>query len=211
MVRWVAMRIFQAIRAFFRILFDGEYAERERKLLLEEYHHGPAHIDFRLHDPDHVLERREDEEDEPEPEKAPPPPPPPPPEPPKLSPELANLQVLALLQREGRLLDFLKEDIDGIDDDQVGAAVRTIHKGCRKVLSENVTLAPIRKEREGSVITVPAGFDPAAIRLIGNVRGEPPFKGALKHHGWQVTKLNLPTQATGVDPKIVAPAEVEVR
>ena len=74
-----------------------------------------------------------------------------------------------------------------------------------------MTLAPIRKESEGSMVTVPAGFDPAAIRLIGNVRGEPPFKGSLKHHGWQVTEIHLPSQPPGVDPRIVAPAEVEVR
>ena len=139
----------------------------------------------------------------PKPEAPPPPPPPPAPD--------ANLVVLALLQREGRLLDFLKEDIEGLDDDQIGAAVRAIHKGCRKVLSEHVTLAPIRKEPEGSLIEVPPGFDPAAIRLIGNVRGDPPFRGALKHHGWQVTALHLPQQPPGVDPHIVAPAEVEVR
>lgn len=170
------MRIFQAIRVFFRVLFDTQYAQREKTLALEERPPAEPRV---------------------EPVKAP--------------PELANLQVLALLQREGRLLDFLKEDIDGIDDDQVGAAVRAIHKGCRKVLSEHVTLAPIRKEAEGAVVEVPPGFDPAAIRLIGNVRGDPPFKGALKHHGWQVTSIHLPAQAQGVDPRIVAPAEVELR
>lgn len=172
------MRIFQAIRAFFRILFHGETPAQ-----LE----APTKVEA-LPEPKTVLT--------PEPRPA---------------AELANLQVLALLQREGRLLDFLKEDIDGIDDDQVGAAVRAIHKGCRKVLSEHVTLAPIRKEAEGSQVEVPRGFDPAAIRLIGNVRGDPPFKGALKHHGWQVTAMHLPQQPHGIDPKIVAPAEVEVR
>ena len=194
MVRWGAMRILQAIRVFFRVLFNREYAEREKQLQLEEHHHPPApdHLDHRVPESE-VIETVAV------------------PEPPRFTPELANLQVLALLQREGRLLDFLKEDIDGIDDDQIGAAVRAIHKGCRKVLMEHVTLAPIRKESEGTIVEVPKGFDPAAIRLIGNVRGEPPFKGALKHHGWQVTAINLPAQPPGVDPKIVAPAEVEVR
>lgn len=166
----IPMRIVEALRAFFRVLFNRE-PERPAEL-------PPA--------------RKEPEA----------------PEPPA---ELASLQVLMLLQREGRLLDFLKEEIDGIDDDQVGAAVRAIHKGCRKVLSEHVKLAPVRTEPEGSVVDVPVGFDPAAIRLIGNVRGEPPFKGALKHHGWKVAELNLPALPAGQDPRIVAPAEVEVR
>ena len=188
------MRIFQAIRAFFRVLFNRQYAEAEQALELEEHPHEHHHSDQVHHDMRMPIEVVEPEPVRPAP-----------------TPELANLQVLALLQREGRLLDFLKEDIDGLDDDQIGAAVRAIHKGCRKVLTDHVTLAPIRKEAEGSIVEVPPGFDPAAIRLIGNVRGEPPFKGALKHHGWQVTAMHLPAQPAGVDPKIVAPAEVEVR
>ena len=183
------MRIFQAIRAFFRVLFSKRYAQAVAAIALE----APAEVP-----------KLEDKAEAPivvTPVVAPPPP----------REDLANLQVLALLQREGRLLDFLKEDIEGLEDDQIGAAVRAIHKGCRKVLSEHVTLAPIRTEREGAQVEVPPGFDPAAIRLIGNVRGDPPFRGALRHHGWQVTALHLPQQPSGVDPKIVAPAEVEVR
>ena len=182
------MRIFQATRAFFRVLFNARYAEAARAIVLEDQKPAAKELE------------------EAPVEQAPPPPPPPPP-----PPELPSLSVLMLLQREGRLLDFLKEDIDGIDDDQVGAAVRAIHKGCRKVLSEHVTLAPIRTEREGAQVEVPPGFDPAAIRLIGNVRGEPPFRGALKHHGWKVTEIRLPALPSGQDPRIVAPAEVEIR
>lgn len=177
----IPMRIFQAVRAFFRVLFNKAYAERE-KIMLEELK-KPAQL----------------------------PPAEAKPEPPKPPAELPSLQVLMLLQREGRLLDFLKEDIDGIDDDQIGAAVKAIHKGCRKVLFEHVKLVPVRTESEGSIVEVPPGFDPAAIRLIGNVRGEPPFKGALKHHGWKIAELSLPTLPVGQDPRIVAPAEVEIR
>src|SRR5207253_6846543 len=36
----------------------------------------------------------------------------------------AAVQLLAILQREGRLLDFLQEDVDGYADAQIGAAVR---------------------------------------------------------------------------------------
>jgi len=125
--------------------------------------------------------------------------------------ELPSLQILGLLQREGRLVDFLQEEIDQLDDDQIGAAVRAIHKGCRKVLAEHLKLEPIRSEKEGASLEVPEGFDPGEIRLIGNVKGSPPFSGVLKHHGWRVAEARLPSLPQGMDPRVLAPAEVEVR
>jgi hypothetical protein len=121
------------------------------------------------------------------------------------------MQILALLQREGRLVDFLQEEIEPLDDDQIGAAVRAIHKGCRKVLSEHVKLEPIRSEKDGTAIEVPEGFDPGEIRLVGNVKGSPPFKGVLTHHGWRVAEVRLPALPQGMNPRVLAPAEVEVR
>jgi hypothetical protein len=171
------MRLIQAIQTFFRVLFNGEYAERLETVPVQP----PAALPAKT-----------------EPAALPPPP-------------TADLQILVLLQREGRLLDFLKEDIDGYDDAQVGAAVRAIHKGCRKVVTDVLTVQPIRTEGEGAKVVVPSGFDPASIRLIGNVRGEPPFNGVLKHHGWQVLGSNIPAVPPGQDPRIIAPAEVELR
>src|SRR5688572_25231603 len=51
---------------------------------------------------------------------------PPAPEPPKLhaAPTESALQLLGLLQREGRLLDFLMEDMSGYADAEIGAAAR---------------------------------------------------------------------------------------
>lgn len=120
------------------------------------------------------------------------------------------VQFLGLLQREGRLVDFLREDIQPYDDSQIGAAVRAIHEGCRQILSEHMTLEPVLSGNEGDEVTVPADFDPSAIRLTGNVTGEPPFRGTLRHAGWRAKQVKLPAQPAGQDTKIVAPAEVEI-
>jgi Domain of unknown function (DUF2760) len=136
------------------------------------------------------------------------PPPPPPPVPPKLSGE--PLRLLALLQREGRLLDFLLEDVAGATDEQLGAGVREVHKKSRAVVKEHLTLEPVLPGEEEAGVTVPAGFDPSAVRLTGNVTGQPPFQGVLKHHGWRVTAYRLPAPPAGSDDLVVAPAEVEL-
>jgi len=133
----------------------------------------------------------------------------PPPPPPKPTTEAA-VQLLALFQREGRLVDFLREDIQPYDDSQIGAAVREIHKACRQVLTEHLTLEPVLNGQEGDEVTIPEGFDPSAVRLTGNVSGEPPFRGSLRHAGWRAAQVKLPAQPAGQDPKIVAPAEVEI-
>lgn len=122
----------------------------------------------------------------------------------------AAVQLLAILQREGRLLDFLQEDVDAYSDAQIGAAVRDIHRGCKKALAEHMALEPVLREPENAQVRVDPGFDPSRIRLVGNVVGEPPFTGALRHHGWRIAKVTLPAPARGTDPSVVAPAEVEL-
>lgn len=124
--------------------------------------------------------------------------------------EGAAVRVLFLLQSEGRLLDFLSEDIDGYADADVGAAVRDIHRGLKKALADHLPVEPLRAEEEESPINVPAGFDPHLFRLTGNVVGEPPFSGTLKHKGWKVTKVNLPRIPPNEARFVVVPAEVEV-
>jgi hypothetical protein len=120
------------------------------------------------------------------------------------------LQLLSVLQREGRLVDFLEEDLTGFPDAAVGAAARTVHAGCKKALEELVGLEPVLREAEGAQVTIERGFDPAAVRLTGNVVGEPPFRGALRHHGWRVRDVKLPRARDGEDARVVAPAEVEL-
>ncbi len=142
---------------------------------------------------------------------APPAPPPTPKQPPlKESSPDAALQLLALLQREARLIDFVGEELDAYDDAQIGAAARVVHEGCAKVLREHFSIVPVRSEAEGSRITLAAGFDAAAVRLTGNVVGQAPFTGSLSHRGWRVTEVRLPKLAERHDPRVLAPAEVEL-
>ncbi len=134
--------------------------------------------------------------------------PPPPPPPPKKSGEA--LRLLTLLQRKGRLLDFLLEDIQAATNDQIGAGVRELHKESQIVLKEHLILEPVLPQAEGDAVEVPVGFDPSAIRLTGNVTGQPPFRGVLKHHGWRVKDFSLAKPPEGQDEFVVAPAEVEL-
>jgi len=125
------------------------------------------------------------------------------------SPDSA-LQLLGLLQQEGRLVDFLEEEVAQYSDAEIGAAVRVVHEGSRKALHAHLTLLPIRQEAEGARITLQPGFDASAIRPTGNLVGEPPFTGTLAHRGWRVTEVRLPKLASGHDVQIIAPAEVEL-
>lgn len=120
------------------------------------------------------------------------------------------LRLLALLQREGRLLDFLLEDISAYPDAQIGAAVRDIHRHCQAAVKEHLVLEPVLPQPENAMVDVPVGFDPSAIRLVGNVTGQPPFKGTLQHHGWRVKEIKLAAPPEGQDELVVMPAEVEL-
>src|SRR5438067_9211815 len=140
--------------------------------------------------------------------RKPAPPPPPPPQPPKRSAEPRRL--LALLQREGRVLDFFLEDISGASDEQVGAGVRELHRKAQAALKEHLTLGPVLPQAEGEAVEVPPGFDPSAVRLTGNVTGQPPFRGTLRHQGWRVRELKLAPPPQGQDEFVLMPAEVEL-
>jgi hypothetical protein len=187
-------RIYLAFLCFFRILFG-------RALPAEVIALPPA--DLTEKEPPQLPPAREVKEAKPAPAPAPAPPK-------KADVSPGALQLLALLQREGRLVDFLSEDIDGYADADIGAAVRDIHKGCKKVLAEHLEVEPVLDAAENEAVTVDTGFDPARIRLVGNVAGAPPFKGTLRHHGWRAAKVSLPALTDGFDVSIVAPAEVEL-
>ena len=120
------------------------------------------------------------------------------------------LALLALLQREGRFVDFVRDSVDGASDADIGAAAREVHRGCRKVLDQHLSFEPVMPGAEEEKVTVPKGFDPAEVRLIGEAKGEPPFRGTLRHHGWRVVDAKLPTLAEGIDRSVIAPAEVEL-
>lgn len=129
-----------------------------------------------------------------------------------VEPAAVDLRVLAILQRDGRLVDFLRENLDGYSDAQIGAAVRDIHRGCRKALDQYISLEPILPGEEDSEVIIEPGFDPNRVRLSGNVNGAPPFRGILKHPGWLVCSVQLPArvgaQEGGSD--VIAPAEVQI-
>jgi hypothetical protein len=186
-------RVWLAFVCFFRIAFDREFAERVAPLRLpagEPYRaalpQGPA-------DPRRARPRKETAA------------------PLKRDDDLPlrpALRLLALLQREGRLVDFCEEELGGFPDAQVGAAARAVHAGCRKALREAFAPVAVRDEPEGAAVVLESGFDPEAVRLTGNVAGSPPFRGTLRHHGWRASTARLPI-AEG-DAMLLAPAEVEL-
>jgi hypothetical protein len=120
------------------------------------------------------------------------------------------LQLLALLQREGRFVDFLLQDIAAFPDSEVGAAARVVHEGCRRALKAHAEIAPLRAEDEGQRVRIEAGFDADEVKLVGDVRGDPPYAGVLRHRGWRASKLELPRIVGEHDPRVLAPAEVEL-
>lgn len=161
-----------ALKTFFRVLRDGDFAQRVEQLALP----APA--------PDPAQEQA------------------------KLDAE--RVRLLGLLQRDGRLLDFLFESLKDYSDDQVGAAVRDIHRDCQAVIKRYVELVPAIDREEDSTVDVPVGFDPARIRLTGNVKGSPPHRGVLAHRGWVAKAVHLPERTEGSGEMVLAPAEVEI-
>ena len=180
-----ATRFWLAFVAWFRVLSDGDFARR-----VQELEKGAA------------------------PEL---PPPEPAPAPAPLAPALKEgpgavdgaLQLLALLQREGRLVDFVQQDITGFADADVGAAARVVHEGCRRALRSHAKVESIRKESEGASITVDGG-QVELVKLTGNVTGSAPYRGVLRHRGWRIDDFKLPTLVGDRDLTVVAPAEVEL-
>ena len=122
----------------------------------------------------------------------------------------AAYQLLGLLQREARFVDFVQEDVASYSDAEIGAASRVVHEGCRKVLREHFTLAPVRSEAEGSRVSLPAGFDATRNRVTGNVVGEPPFNGTLTHRGWLADDARLPQLSDAEVARVIAQAEIEL-
>jgi hypothetical protein len=120
------------------------------------------------------------------------------------------VQIIALLQRDGRLIDFLMEDLGTYSDAQIGAAVRDVHAGCRRALERYFTLEAVLSAREGEPTTVPDPIDAAAIRLVGNVAGHPPFHGTLLHRGWRVSRVELPPLGPAASRRVIAQAEIEL-
>lgn len=192
-------RLILAYVIFFKVLFDGVYAFRARALRDGTLRLAPP--------PKKAAEMKElastklERPSLPKPLSEPPP---------ARPPTDGALVLLSLLQREGRFIDFLQEDVSGFGDAEIGAAARVVHDGCKKALAEHVVLAAVRSEDEGARVKLDAGYDAASITLAGNVGGKPPFEGTLKHKGWRAQSIELPKIAPSHDVKVLAPAEVEV-
>jgi Domain of unknown function (DUF2760) len=133
----------------------------------------------------------------------------PPPAPPPPDPGHRATQLLAILQRDGRLVDFLMEDLTAYDDAQVGAAVRDVHAGARQALERYFTLEPVLDDEEGRPIALERHIDAARIKVVGHVTASAPSRGILRHRGWEATRVSLPPLPAS-SHSIVAPAEVEV-
>ena len=181
-------RILLAIRVFFRTLFDAAVARQVAQVLK-----GPEAGGAAVAEPASPAGVKQ----------------PPTPRPPARS---EALTLLATLQREARFVDFVKEPLGSYTDAQIGAAAREVHRECGKLLERLFALRPILPDQEGAEVGVPAGFDAGRYRLLGNVTGEPPFRGRLTHHGWEATSCDLPSWS-GSDPaaRVIAPAEVELK
>jgi hypothetical protein len=119
------------------------------------------------------------------------------------------LQLLAILQRDSRLVDFLMEDIAAYSDDQVGAAVRELHDQCRDAVGRYVKLEAVIDGVEGTYAKAP-GPDANLVKFVGNVPAKPPAGGTLRHKGWRATKVDLPSLPAKLDATIIAPAEIEI-
>lgn len=182
------MRLFQAFRVFFRVLSDGDFAKRVAQA---ESSTGtgrpapaaPAASPAPAATPVKPASRRSD-----------------------------ALTLLAVFQREGRLVDFLQEPIESYTDAQIGAAVREVHKGCRQVLERMFAPAPAVPTAEGAPLKVEQGYDPGRIRLTGQVSGTAPWQGTVAHPGWEAKRCDLPEwTGTPAAERVIAPAEIEIR
>ncbi|RJQ87543.1 MAG: DUF2760 domain-containing protein [Desulfobacteraceae bacterium] len=121
------------------------------------------------------------------------------------------LHLIAVLQKEGRLLDFFSENLAQYNDSQIGAAVRSIHENCKKAIDKYLSPKAVLDQNEGDEISVSHDFDPNALKLVGNVTGRPPFQGVVRHRGWRALKIDMPMLSGQQDPWIIAPAEIEIR
>ena len=128
---------------------------------------------------------------------------------PAFRPSDGALQILGILQRDSRLIDFIMEDVSSYDDEQIGAAVRSLHDQCRESLGRYVSLQPVIDGVEGT-FTKPSVSEPAAVKFVGNVPAGTPSGGVLRHKGWRATKIDLPPLNPKQDAAIVAPAEIEI-
>lgn len=187
-----------AFVCWFRVLFDGKFAARVRALSPEAEAGAEAGTETATEQRSETTQASLEAEPAPSPE-------PDPRE--RIAPAL---QLLGLMQREGRFVDFIEQDLTGFSDADVGTAARVVHEGCRRALQSRATITPCRTESEGAAITLAPGFDARLVAITGNLAGEPPYTGVLRHGGWKIQELKLPELVGDANPEIIQPAEVEL-
>ena len=120
------------------------------------------------------------------------------------------LQILGILQRDARVLDFLMEDLKPYSDEQVGAAFRQVNEQGRATLLRYVTVRPVIDAVDNTRVSVPTR-DPNTVKLIGNVPADGNVsQGILRHKGWRAERVELPKPPSGQNLQVLAPAEIEV-
>ena len=118
------------------------------------------------------------------------------------------VQLLGALQREGRLVDFLMDEIDGASDSDIGAAARVVHRGCKKVLDASFELVPLWPGQEGSIVEIEPGYDLGKVDILGGA-AEAPFQATLNHAGWGIRAIRLPNLTDGFSTEVLQKAEIE--
>ena len=128
----------------------------------------------------------------------------------QFGPSDGALQMLGILQRDSRLLDFMMEDISAFEDGQIGAAVRNLHDQCRDSLTRYVRLVPVIDGVEGTFTKLDTN-DPGTVKLLGNVPASGKAAGGvLRHKGWRADNVDLPQLSASQNAAIIAPAEIEI-
>jgi hypothetical protein len=179
-------RVFVAFRCFFNILFRGQLSDAALAALGLSRRGGPPATSPKAAAPGPATTTT-----------------------PSVKTSDGALQILSIMQRDSRLLDFLMEDLTTYSDDQVGAAVRELHDQCRDSVSRYITLQPVIDGVEGTFAQAPSK-DPGIVKFVGNVPATPPPGGTLRHKGWRAAKVDLPALPPKQDATILAPAEIEI-
>jgi hypothetical protein len=186
------MRLGLAFRVFFAALFDAAKAQRLEKALA-----GPP-VPVAAAAPATIAAKPVPAETKPIPAA-------------KSAARSEALTFLAALQREARFLDIIQEPLSNYSDAQVGAAARDVLKNSASVVERFFGIRALIAQEEGSTVEVPTGYDPHRFRVVGNVSGNPPFRGQLTHHGWIASKCDLPAwSGSSESVSVIAPVEVEV-
>lgn len=121
----------------------------------------------------------------------------------------AAYQILYMLQKEGRLIDMLHENISEYDDETLGGAFRKLHEDLSGILKERLIIEPVLNEEEGSTVTLET-IDPESVKVSGHVPEKGPYTGELVHRGWRLKECKLPELVDGWKGDVIAPAEIEI-